>query len=92
LSDKERDEIDFSVKVALRKSVDRVRQLEQLEQGELPTHSLSHTGELSTDSECRRFSTYLERETIKSDLSIPTFETLEILQPPDSLPLDYFFV
>ncbi|GAA6021372.1 hypothetical protein JCM11491_004764 [Sporobolomyces phaffii] len=32
LSDKERDEIDFSVKVALRKSVDRVRQLEQLEQ------------------------------------------------------------
>lgn len=31
LTDKERDEIDFAVKVALRKSVDRVRQLEQLE-------------------------------------------------------------
>ncbi|KAK4057580.1 hypothetical protein OIO90_001225 [Microbotryomycetes sp. JL221] len=31
LSDRERDEIDFGVKVALRKSVDRVRQLEQLE-------------------------------------------------------------
>lgn len=33
LTDRERDEIDFAVKVALRKSVDRVRQLEQLEQG-----------------------------------------------------------
>lgn len=33
LTDKERDEIDFAVKVALRKSVDRVRQLEQLEKG-----------------------------------------------------------
>ncbi|GAA5949646.1 hypothetical protein JCM3765_002739 [Sporobolomyces pararoseus] len=32
LTDKERDEIDFSVKIALRKSVERVRQLEQLEQ------------------------------------------------------------
>ncbi|SGY35660.1 BQ5605_C002g01788 [Microbotryum silenes-dioicae] len=31
LNDRERDEIDFGVKVALRKSVDRVRQLEQLE-------------------------------------------------------------
>lgn len=43
LSDKERDEIDFSVKVALRKSVDRVRQLEQLEQGQLPTHTYWRT-------------------------------------------------
>ncbi|SCZ90222.1 BZ3500_MvSof-1268-A1-R1_Chr1-3g01850 [Microbotryum saponariae] len=33
LNDRERDEIDFGVKVALRKSVDRVRQLEQLEKG-----------------------------------------------------------
>ncbi|GAA5913974.1 hypothetical protein JCM6882_002584 [Rhodosporidiobolus microsporus] len=31
LSDRERDEIDFGVKVALRKSVDRVRELEELE-------------------------------------------------------------
>ncbi|GAA5857210.1 hypothetical protein JCM8547_009374 [Rhodosporidiobolus lusitaniae] len=31
LSDRERDEIDFGVKVALRKSVDRVRELEALE-------------------------------------------------------------
>ncbi|GAA5922352.1 Ufe1p [Sporobolomyces koalae] len=31
LTDKERDEIDFAVKVALRKSVERVRDLEQLE-------------------------------------------------------------
>ncbi|KWU45439.1 hypothetical protein RHOSPDRAFT_28818 [Rhodotorula sp. JG-1b] len=35
LTDKERDEIDFAVKVALRKSVDRVRQLEQLEKARL---------------------------------------------------------
>jgi len=33
LSDRERDEIDFSVKIALRKSVERVRELEQLEKG-----------------------------------------------------------
>ncbi|GAA5883924.1 hypothetical protein JCM3774_005250 [Rhodotorula dairenensis] len=46
LTDKERDEIDFAVKVALRKSVDRVRQLEQLEKARLeaekrdnPTHA-----------------------------------------------------
>ncbi|GAA6001785.1 hypothetical protein JCM10207_002319 [Rhodosporidiobolus poonsookiae] len=31
LNDRERDEIDFGVKVALRKSVDRVRELEELE-------------------------------------------------------------
>ncbi|GAA5832251.1 hypothetical protein JCM11251_004295 [Rhodosporidiobolus azoricus] len=31
LSDRERDEIDFGVKVALRKSVDRVRELEEME-------------------------------------------------------------
>lgn len=34
LSDKERDEIDFGVKIALRKSVDRVRELEGAEQGQ----------------------------------------------------------
>lgn len=33
LSDRERDEIDFAVKVAIRKSVDRVRELEALEKG-----------------------------------------------------------
>lgn len=33
LSDRERDEIDFGVKVALRKSVDRVRELEAVEKG-----------------------------------------------------------
>ena len=33
LTDRERDEIDFAVKVALRKSVDRVRELESLEKG-----------------------------------------------------------
>ncbi|GAA5915939.1 hypothetical protein JCM8208_003671 [Rhodotorula glutinis] len=35
LTDRERDEIDFAVKVALRKSVDRVRQLESLEKARL---------------------------------------------------------
>jgi len=35
LSDRERDEIDFSVKIALKKSVDRVRELEQLEKGKI---------------------------------------------------------
>ena len=34
LSDRERDEIDYGIKVALRKSVDRVRELEGLERGE----------------------------------------------------------
>lgn len=33
LSDRERDEIDFGVKVALKKSLEGVRQLEGLEQG-----------------------------------------------------------
>lgn len=33
MSDRERDEIDFGVKVALRKSVDRVRELEAVEKG-----------------------------------------------------------
>ncbi|GAA5994902.1 Ufe1p [Rhodotorula paludigena] len=35
LSDRERDEIDFAVKVAIRKSVDRVRELEALEKARL---------------------------------------------------------
>ncbi|BGP36777.1 hypothetical protein JCM10449v2_000679 [Rhodotorula kratochvilovae] len=35
LTDRERDEIDFAVKVALRKSVDRVRELEALEKARL---------------------------------------------------------
>lgn len=35
LTDRERDEIDFGVKVALRKSVDRVRELEAVEKGAL---------------------------------------------------------
>ncbi|KAM0793467.1 hypothetical protein ACM66B_000910 [Microbotryomycetes sp. NB124-2] len=38
LSDRERDEIDYGVKVALRKSVDRVRQLEGLERARV-THA-----------------------------------------------------
>ncbi|GAA5984040.1 hypothetical protein JCM11641_005576 [Rhodosporidiobolus odoratus] len=37
LTDRERDEIDFGVKVALRKSVDRVRELEALEKVRLDT-------------------------------------------------------
>lgn len=36
LSDKERDEIDFGVKLALRASVDRVRELEGAEKGKIP--------------------------------------------------------
>lgn len=34
LSDRERDEVDFGVKIALGRSVDRVRQLESVEKGE----------------------------------------------------------
>ena len=33
LSDRERDEVDFGVKIALGRSVDRVRQLEAVEKG-----------------------------------------------------------
>lgn len=42
LTNRDRDEIDYSVKLALRKSVDRVRELEQLEKGQsplIPLHS-----------------------------------------------------
>ncbi|GAA5969493.1 hypothetical protein JCM21900_002755 [Sporobolomyces salmonicolor] len=39
LSDRERDEIDFAVKVALRKSVDRVRELEALEKARIANES-----------------------------------------------------
>ncbi|GAA6059850.1 hypothetical protein JCM10212_007055 [Sporobolomyces blumeae] len=41
LTDRERDEIDFAVKVALRKSVDRVRQLEDLEKVRLSNEKRS---------------------------------------------------
>jgi len=35
LNDKERDEIDYSVKIAIRKSFEKVRKLEELEKSNL---------------------------------------------------------
>ena len=43
LSERDRDEIDFGVKVALRGSVDRVRELEGLEKGKTFIDLLNYT-------------------------------------------------
>ncbi|GAA5838305.1 hypothetical protein JCM5353_006845 [Sporobolomyces roseus] len=56
LSDRERDEIDFSVKIALKKSVDRVRELEQLEKVRISNEKKKHsTSSTSSSSGLSRF-------------------------------------